>query len=310
MNANNLLAWLSAKGSGTWSRYRAAVDELQVSNHVNGEDEDLQEDVPDSSSLPVHHRLRLNLERLGHTEFFRKDFNNGWRVVPPVLVCASNQSEAVGILCGARTDQLLGRIGDSSSDLRITETSQKECPDRISIIADDQQQLLSVAESVGLHFQPEASRTLLAAVPAIDDLQLRTPAELPFGADWEVKRFSPKTLGWTSATADEARSASFGLFRFQLPFRPQYYLRLRRKEYTIPVQVGKYIVLRKHRCRVLSYDADKQTLLVPVSCRPPLLIDRALTLCSGLIPRVEKGHLKYWNISKEFALKTAALLKE
>ncbi len=310
MNANNLLAWLSAKGSGTWSRYRAAVDELQVSDHTNGEDEDLHENVPDSGSLPVHHRLRLNLERLGHAEFFRKDFKNGWRVVPPVLACASNQPEAVGILCGARTDQLLARIEDASTDLRITATNQKECPDRISIIANDQRQLQSVAESVGLHFQPEAARMLLAAVPPIDDLQLLTPAELPFGADWEVKRFSPKTLGWASATADEARSASFGLFRFQMAFRPQYYLRSRRKEYTIPVQVGKYIVLRKHRRRVVSYNADKQTFLVPVSCRPPLLVDRALTLCSGLIPRVEKRHLKYQNVSKAIALKTAALLKE
>ena len=310
MNANNLLTWLSAKGSGTWSRYRAAVDELQVPDHANGENEDLHEDVPDSSSLPIHQILRLNLERLGHAEFFRKDFKNGWRAVPPVLACASNQQEAVGILCGARTDQLLARIEDASTDLRITATNQKECPDRINIIADDQRQLQYVAESVGLHFQPEAARTLLAAVPPIDDLQLLKPAELPFGPDWEVKRFSSKTLGWASATADEARSASFGLFRFQMAFRPQYYLRLRGKEYTIPVQVGKYIVLRKHRCRVVSWDADKQTLSVPVSCRPPLLVDRALTLCSGLIPRVEERLLKYRNVSKAIALRTAALLKE
>jgi hypothetical protein len=310
MNANNLLTWLSAKGSGTWSRYRAAVDELQVSDYANGEDEDFHEDVPDSSSLPVHHRLKLNLERLGHAEFFRKDFKNGWRVVPPVLACVSNQPEVVGILCGARTDQLLALIEVASSDLHITATNQKECPDRISIIANDLRRLQSIAESVGLHFQPEAAKTLLAAAPPIDDLQLLKLAELPFGPDWEVKRFSSKTLGWVSTTADEARAASFGLFRFQMAFRPQYYLRLHRKEYTIPVQVGKYIVLRKHRCRVISYDDDKQTFSVPISCRPPLLVDRALTLCSGLIPRVEERLLKYRNVSKAIALKTAALLKE
>lgn len=310
MNANNLLVWLSAKGSGSWSRYRAAVDEVQVSDHANGDDEDLRENVPDSSSLPVHHRLRLNLERLGHAEFFRKDFQNGWCVVPPVLACARNQAGAVGILCGARTDNLLARIEDAAADLHITATSQPECPDRIEIIAGDQRQLQQIAESAELYFQAEATRMLLAAAPPIDNWQLRTPAELPFGTDWEVGRFSAGKLGWTFATADEARSASFGLFRFQMAYQPQYYLRFRGKAYKIPVQVGKYIVLRKRRRRVVSYDPGNQTLSVPVSCRPPLLIDRALTLCTGFIPRFERGHLEYHNVSKTIALTTAALLRQ
>src|SRR2546430_1413039 len=99
MNPNDLLLWLSAKGSGTWSRYRAAVDELQLSGDENDNDEEIADDVPDRSSFPIHYRLKLNLERLGHAEFFRKDFQNGWRVVPPTLACNETEKGAFGILC-------------------------------------------------------------------------------------------------------------------------------------------------------------------------------------------------------------------
>ena len=77
MNPNDLLLWLSAKKSGTWSRYLAAVDELQASEEPSNYDDDLGEGVPDNSSFPIHHRLRLNFEILGHAEFFRKDYKNG-----------------------------------------------------------------------------------------------------------------------------------------------------------------------------------------------------------------------------------------
>lgn len=310
MNANDLLIWLSAKGSGSWSRFRAAVDELYLSDDSNGDDEDLNESAQVGGGLQVHHRLRLNLERLGHTEFFRKGFQNGWRVVPPTLACLSNKSEAVGTLCGARTDQLLARIENVAAALRITVTGQPECPDRIQIIAQDQSRLQQFAESTGLYFQPDAVRMLLAAAPSVDDPQLRTLTEMPFGTDWEVNRFSVSKLRWTSASPGEATSAFFGLFRFYVRFQHHYYLCLRGKAYRVPVQVGKYIVLRKRRLCVISYDEDKQTLSMPVSCRPPLLIDRALTLCTGLIPGVENGRLEFHNINKTIALTTSALMRQ
>jgi hypothetical protein len=61
---------------------------------------------------------------------------------------------------------------------------------------------------------------LLAAIPPVDDPQLRTATELPFGSDWDVSRFSATTLGWTATMAEEARRSSFGLFRFNVRFQP------------------------------------------------------------------------------------------
>ncbi|MCO6435459.1 MAG: hypothetical protein J5J06_00030 [Phycisphaerae bacterium] len=307
MNPNDLLLWLSAKGHGTWGRFRAAVDELQVMDESNGDDEDLGEGRPDANSLPIHHRLRLNLERLAHAEFFRRDFENGWRVVPPVLACVEDGDGAVGILCGARTENLIECITDLPGSCV---TSRPECPDRVEITAETNAELELIAQAAGLHFAPNAARMLLGALPPVDDWQLRTAAEFPFGSDWEVHCFSPESFQWSQLTADEARSSSFGLFRFQVAHQPQYFISLRKRGYRIPVQVGKYLVLKRRRHRVLAYDAETQVLSMPVSCRPPLLVDRALTLCSGLIPDVDGGRLVYRRINKSIAMAVTGLLRQ
>lgn len=311
MNANSLLTWLSAKGCGSWTRYKAAVDEQQVSEESDVDGEDIDVMTPDRMGYPIYHRVRQNLERLGHAEFFRSDFPSGWRVVPPTLTSVTNASQQViGILCGARTDRLMTQISAFSSDLLIERTDQAECPDRIQVIGSGRSQFQQLADASGIFFQPDAPRVLLAAIPPVDDRQFRRSAELPFGSDWDVSRFTTDTLGWTAATAANARMSSFGLFRFNIPFQPQYYLKLRGEAYRLPVQVGKYIVMRKARRRVLLYDPVSEILRMPVSCRPPRLFDRALTLCSGLVPDLERGFLTYQNINREIALTAFGLLRQ
>ena len=309
MNPNDLLLWMSAKKSGTWSRYQAAVDELQISEELSNDDEDLGEDFTDNTSLPIHHRLRLNFERLGHAEFFRKDFKSGWRVVPPVLVCSSNKTNVVGILCGARTENILDKL-KTAANSRIFVTQQIECPDRIEILAEEREYLEQLAVSIGLYFQENATKMLLASVPPVDNWQYRTLAELPFGEDWKVYRFSVDSLGWSAATIGEARAASSGLYRFRIAHRLEYYVTLHNRAYKIPVQAGKYLLLRKKRKHVVIYNTDKRTFSVPLSCRPPLLVDRALTLCSGLIPCIDGGRLIYSNVSRSIAITATNLLRQ
>ena len=310
MNPNELLTWLSAKGSGTWSRYRAAVDELQVSDDTDLTDEDAVEDAPASGSLPVHLRLRLNLERLGHAEFLRRDFPNGWRIVPPTLACTTTETGVAGFLCGARTDQMLSRITGIAGDGCVAVDDQPECPDRIQISVDDGLQLRQLAEKAGLGFQEHAPRMLLAAIPPVDNWQQRSPAELPFGPGWEVHRFSADELKWVPVEADEARAASRGLFRFRNAYQWRYYLHFRRKSYAVTHQVGKYVLLRERRRHVVRYSADEHVFSMPVICRPPLLIDRALTLCTGLIPRVQGGILSYAGVPHDVAVTATALLRQ
>ena len=309
MSPNELLFWMSAKKTGTWSRYKAAVEELLISEELSNDEEDIGEDIPDNANLPIYLRLKFNFERLGHAEFFRRDFNNGWRVVPPILVCSYDKTNAVGILCGARTNKILDNL-QKSNEILVTLTTQIECPDRIEIITENQGELEQIAASIGLYYQANTINMFMASVPPVDNWQYRTPAELPFGEDREVHRFSVDSLGWSATTAEQARNASFGLYRFKFAYLNEYYIKLRNRTYKIPVHTGKYLVLRKKRKHVVIYNTDNQTFSVPVSCRPPILVDRALTLCSGLIPYVNCGLLTYTNVNSSVAMTAAKLLRQ
>jgi len=309
LNPNDLLLWLSSKKCGTWARYRSAVDELRTSDQLNDKHEDVKEDILDTGSIPIYQRLRLNLERLGHAEFFRKGFKNGWRVVPPILISENIKEQVVGILCGARTEEIITKLKrEANNNLLIT--NQHECPDRIAIYAKSINQLEELAISTGINYQAKTTQLLLASMPPVDDWQLRSSAEIPFGKDWEVYQFSVDSLGWSLSDVDKVKSSSFGLFRFMINHQYQYYIKLRGRSFKIPVQVGKYIVLRSKRKNIVIYDDVKQIFLVPISCRPPLLIDRALTLCSGLLPSIESGHLIYSQINHKTALSTVNLLRQ
>ncbi len=152
MIANALLTWLSAKDSGTWTRYRAAVEELlesEVSDDNNGSPDS---DLSNGGGYPIYRQLHQNFERLGHAEFFRPDFPNGWRIVPPTLVSLTDGSKAIGILCGARTDELISDVSAFSYELRVERTKQSNCPDRIQVVGKNQEALKQLAESTGLYF--------------------------------------------------------------------------------------------------------------------------------------------------------------
>jgi hypothetical protein len=266
--------------------------------------EEENEDDSIDSELPFYQRLRFNLERLAHAEFNRNGFLNGWRIVPPTLAITSGSP--VGILCGARTEQLVARIQEEVRDIRFT--PQAECPDCIEVLADGDFERIFAGN--GMLIQRHVTESLLAAAPRLDDRQMRNLCELPFGNESPVHRFSTSTLAWISSSPDEARKAFFGLFRWKLPYEVHYYLKSRRQAYRVPVQVGKYLALRHDRREVITFDQPGQILTVPVACRPPMLIDRALTLRTGLLPDVEQGKLVYRNISAPIARTAAALLRQ
>jgi hypothetical protein len=188
-------------------------------------------------------------------------------------------------------------------------------PDQILINAEDGDALAAAADQAGLFLHDDAPAALLASLPPVDDPRVRRQTELPVGSDWRIERFSTEDLVWRSATVDDARAASSGLFRFS--FRHQTHVLLCSKGAVarIPGQVGKYLVLRRRRRQVLRYETSKRTLSMPTSCRPPFLIERALIMCSGLPPSYDRdgprgGSLRYAEIPDDIAAIAAALLRQ
>ena len=310
MNPNELLVWLSAKGEGTWSRYRVAIDELADTDGSGSSIDDAGEDVPEAGSLPQHLRFKLNLERLGHAEFFCREFPNGWRVAPPTIVAMPMCEETRGFLCGARTNKLIMDLRQLIGEDNVLVTSQEECPDRIALATSTLSELSDVATKAQLFYQEEGIGRLLTALPPVDNIQMRNKSELPFGTDWQVSRFSASNLAWVDSSIDEARDRVFGLFRIHVRFRPEYFIKLRGRSYKLPVQVGKYIVLKHAHRKILHYDYGRRVLSMPVSCRPPLLLDRALTLCTGLIPKIVDGRLEYLSVEPRHSRAAKRILRQ
>ena len=313
MSANALLLWMSARGQGSWQQFRTAIEELRVedSDDLGGE----EDDAPDQFALPLYQILRFNFQRTGHAEFFAGAGDADWRVTPPSLAVTRNTRGWLGIVVGARTQRVMRRFHENVEPTNVETVVCSGYPDQLLVVANDIETLKAVAKRSGLIFQSDAPAALLTSLPPIDDSCVRHTAQLPFGADWKIDRFSSKGLVWRSATLNDAASASGGLFRFSLRHQRHVLFCQRGKAFRIPGQVGKYLILsRRRRGQILRYDKDRFSLEVPASCRPPFLIERALILCSGSPPTYEgkarTGILRYSEIPSRIASMAASLLRQ
>ncbi len=312
MSANDLLLWMSARCQGSWLQFRNAVEELHLSNGDATSAED--DDARDPLALPLYQALRLNLQRLAHAEFFAGGGGADWRVTPPSLAVTQTVNGWLGVLAGARSPRLLQLVSNASTSATARTLSFPESPDQISFTASGQEILAALAERANLRLQRDAPASLLGCIPAIDDPSLRDPFPLPFGADWRIDRFSASGLRWQPATREDAASSRGGLFRFTL--RHQRYMLLCSKgaAFRVPGQVGKFLVLRRRRRQVFRYDVRSLQLSIPAICRPPLLVERALILCSGSLPCYQSdsgaGTLAYTEVPISVARAAAALLRQ
>ena len=311
MSANALLFWMSGRGAGSWPQFRSAVEELHVAGDDSAGAPGVSDDKGDPIAFSLYGELRENLRRLGHAEFSGAS-GSDWRVAPPALAINRSGTGYVGIISGARSLALLARIRQACD---AEPTPAPTAPDCLRILSENTIELRRIAAVTGLRAQIDASPTLLAAIPVVSDRALRTQGELPFGPDWRIEAFDASSLRWRASSRDACQQSPFGLFRFSLRHQRFVYLCTRGGVADVPGSVGKYLVLKKARVRVLQYDSVGLRLTVPAICRPPLLIERALILCSGQLPteNIQRGvplRLTYEAVSHPVARAAAALLQQ
>lgn len=313
MSANSLLLWMSARTEGSWPQFTTAVEDL----HLPGEGEERHADEAEElaeGGLSLQNKLRLNLQRLGHAEFWAGAKPREWRIAPPVLAVSDDGETAKGVLAGARSRRLVDRVATMSASPSVTTTTQDSGPDAI-VLEGESKTIRQAASSLGITVQSNAAVQILMALPVIDDRRLWRQDEAPVGTDWRIDRFSATELRWKGSDRTDFDTCSFGLFRFRLAHRLHVLLRARGGVYAVPGQVGKYVVLRGHRRRSAIYDSGARVFSVPAICRPPILVERALISATGLLPRYESGGrgggvLHYTGISQEVALLTSSVLKQ
>lgn len=301
MSPNELLLWLSARKEGSWLQFRGAVERLDLASHKPDADQD--------SSLALHHRIRLNFERLGHVEFGTDDSEKGWRAVPPTLALSQHKSTVCGVLCGARTPKLLDRVRKAGAEFGLQESEWADSPHVVRMQATDAEPLIALARNESLMCQLDAPTALLSNLPPIASIGNLAAAPMPHaGREWEVKQFTieKRAIKWKTVTVQIANAPEAeGLFCFTRYQTPQYFLKSDSRTISLPGSIGKFIILRRRNKRVLRYDRQKRLLSVPAICRPPVLTERALILCSGFpatysVQR-EQGVLSYSEIPEEVA---------
>ncbi len=300
---DDLLLWLSAKGAGSWPQFRAAVEELHVQRQASLPDDSGGD--RSGSDLPVYHEARFALQQLAHVEFRGGEAALSWRVVPPSLAIIPGPN-AFGLLCGARSAPLLERL----RNVVDVETSPIEGgPQRVVLHADSEDSIAARARELGLNVQESAPVALLCAIPGVRDVAAWFAAEMPETPGWSIQRFSPSRLQWTAIPQAEVARVGTALFRFVMKHQRFYYIRWRGRSYRVPVQVGKYAVMGKRHAAIF-YDSDCGILSVPAVCRPPLLVERALVLCSGVLPRFDpvSARVEYADVPRDVVRLAAQLL--
>jgi len=319
VSLDDLLIWMSARGQGSWPQFRAAVEQFHVAPENGDADTENAGDIT-ANDLPLYQCVRLNLQRLAHVEFASSTTSSEWRVVPPSLAISDHGGRPRGVFCGARFPALMDRM----SRLKGVDWETQEIagmPHRIRLFGPDVEAVRDAAKTLGVRAVVQAPVGLLSAIPPVDDPRSRFRADPPGGPGWVVERFVSSGLRWTARHPKENRDLEprdiaqwqTGLYRFRMKFQRFHFLRWRGGTFGVPVQVGKYAILRHERVRkVVSYNREKAVLSFPAICRPPLLIERALVLCSGLLPRFDEDsrRLEYTEVPLGVAQLAAGLLRQ
>lgn len=310
MKANELLLWLSARREGSWRQYRAAVEEL------SGDDMSLTQanGVTEVGEFPLYLRLQLDFERLAHVEFFASECEEGWRVAPPAVAGRRADGEWLGVLCGARSDGLLQRILDAAEPIRLDVRPGLGIPDVVRVLAHGEDDVRRFAESAGALYQSDAPLAILQQLPVASPPSSGSPGtEFPLGGDWRIKEFLADQLRWVAIDRHEAEARTTALLKFEIYFqRPRHFLKWEGRAHELPRAAAMFALLRRRRMQILCYDRSAQTLAVPAVCRPPLMVERALVLCSGRPPEFSEvdSRLTYYDVPDDIASITAQLLRQ
>lgn len=305
MSSNELLFWLSARVHGSWAQFRSAVEEMvTVDPTIEGGE----------GRIAVHHQERFNLQTLAHVEFDATGCENGWRVTPPTLaICQQSASEYFGILSGARLPATVGRFIEAAKANAYRHAVPGQT-DVMRAVASSKEALAALANNSGLLIQYSAPASILSCLPRIDDLSRSQTAQLPSGKDFQVNRFDigRKASRWTTITVADAKRITNGLLQFKRFQTPEYFLMISGRPYKIPGQVGKFFLLAQRVKRAFRYEHKNRTVVVPAIFKPPLLVDRALALCSGFLPQFDPARrtLTYRDVPEDIAALAADILRQ
>jgi hypothetical protein len=119
MYNDQLLAWMTHMGEGSWPGFRKAAEEIFGS---------------DRDPLDLCRSLRVELSDLGFADFFI-DGTQQWRMLPPVLGGLAVHQNAAA-LYGSRTPLLVEELRNAAESLggRFESEELQDCPTTFRVI--------------------------------------------------------------------------------------------------------------------------------------------------------------------------------
>jgi hypothetical protein len=288
-SSDRLLYVLSAKQEMSWTAFKSAFSSLYTSIASVS---DLEKQNIKNKRLEV---VR-SLESLGHCDF---DFTeNRVYVAPPVLVRLPCAGFPQAVLAGARSpqtfEQITGICNSLGNHIKVEiqpDDALSLIPRQINVQVEDVEELRKIANSLKIHFKenPTAWEILNFSGSLQDYLATRKWSNDP-ELNWEKNQtFNTNSLLFQTSQYPDS------IIRLRQYIHPtrntniHYFRRMGQNAEIENTEIardwGRYAVLSALHLNILVYDKRKFTIAVPVGAKLPCLLERALTLCSGCVPK-------------------------
>lgn len=263
-------------------------------------------------------RFLRGLETLGHIEVRRSPSTGApeeWEITPTSLV------EAVGgqyVLVGHRSRSLIGALTKATEQAggTVERRSLTAAPDRLRLCGCDVsvvREIAKVAEStcsVPILIAEDAARRMAHVLPPLSQV-IATLERRPMTSFRSARRWDATTCRWHSVP-DASLPGAYQLHAATIV----YCLRdendiaegtMRRAD----ARLVKHAAALESTDPMLGYDADTETLYLPLGAELPCLFGRAAALATGLPPidDVDQRLVYYPSIPRELAGHLACLLQ-
>jgi len=279
MSWDVLLHWMSHLGGGSWEGFKRAVVRLA------GEDADLDDVIV---------ALRFHLSDLGYVDFFT-DGSRRWQVLPPTLVGLVPAGTA--ILTGGRTPRLQEVLFASAERFGCVVSTESIGRGPATLrLQGTREGFAHVAAEIGVRFSARHAFTLAAQLtPLFKKFEEMTDETAP--TNWSVRSFDFHSMAMSEGLRRNSAceySPRYGVSRWYVHTRQG---RLR----SLPKREAIFVAAMLQGVKLLSFDAERSSLLALTNTPPPESYARVACLCSGQRPAVNGERLTFPDVPATIA---------
>ncbi len=280
-----LLEYLSWKKSGTWEQFKKYVFNL---------------DYDDIEETYFPQELMRTFSRLGHIEFKFKD-KAEFSICPPAISLFENGYK--GVLCGYRTKEQLEllKIYCERNNLNFYELDNYKAPKNIIIDFKNEKNIAIFEEKSAFNIKivKNFSENILTLIPSIDEYVKNLS---PYDGKPARERYDLNSFKCIKIKDSYAKPQENILYSND-GYIKKYYLTRNNNWLEIDKDYGIFYILKQEKFLKNYINFNNNKINLKKNIQFPELIDRTLTLQSGLNPKIENDWRIYDKIDLKFAKK-------